>query len=171
MNVEEGHHVHAAVARGEGQAGFDVARGGANTPQVQTRGNVLKITGILGPSRELVVPGKRFTLRQVGALGAWIEAQRKGGTSATGADRFGLSSAQLKTVHEQLQAPATFSTKGRKAVELLVLLTRRVGYPLRLSSASHRKTLTALICDQELKDLSCGTAIASRPSRKPPTAA
>ena len=68
------------------------------TPTVERRGERVYVTAVIGRDNQLIVPGRKFTQRQIAALRAWVEAQRSGGASQSqsGGERFGLTAQQLQ---------------------------------------------------------------------------
>jgi hypothetical protein len=149
-----------------GLKGVRVRAGGSARsakPSVKQVGNSVHITSVIGSQKELIVPGRRFTLRQRAALAAWIDQQRAGtpqGKATKTKDRFGLTTADLKRLHAALKPPLTFSTTGKNARRVVSAIEQLTGarFDLTPEAASllNRATVSA-----ELKNISSGTALAA----------
>ena len=131
-------------------------------PSVQRSASSVHITAIINSQNELLVPGKRFSLRQQSALKNWIEQQRapKPDTASKELDRFGLKRDQLLKVQDALKPVVAESTRGKNAHKVFRDITRQISLGLRISPTV-RSILSEGQVKAELQGLSSGTALAA----------
>jgi hypothetical protein len=116
---------------------------------------------VIDANNLLVVPGRRFSIRQQSALQSWLDQQRKGDRTAnTSKDRFGLTSSQLKQMHEALKLTVVESTKGESVSNLVNSIAKRVGFPLKVSTAA-RVRWNDVKATTEWKGFTSGTVMAA----------
>lgn len=120
-----------------------------------------KVVGMLGGRNELIVPGGKFSVRDIAKLTAWIDKVRDGGEESVLAPRlvFGLTEAQLVGTHDKLSKLVEFSTKGLTAAEVSRRIAEGAGIELESDPAA-RATAGEPVPD-ELQGLSTGTALAA----------
>ncbi|HWC89424.1 MAG TPA: hypothetical protein VG433_07210, partial [Pirellulales bacterium] len=116
--------------------------GGADTPKIDVAGTtaepVYRVTGLITPRNELVLPGGRFQVRDRGGVAKWLAVLRSEGPArAQGAPRlaFGFTQEQLVQVSTDLARPVDFSTKGLTARQVLERLGQKLTYPLLAGAA------------------------------------
>lgn len=138
-------------------------RSKAAQPEAKWVGSTLYITGVIGANNELIVPGRKFSVRQTKDLVAWIGNQKKTKTDGplqTKDQRFGMTLGQLQQVHDLLKPALTDSTKNKPTAVILRTVARTTGLPLKIN----RTELKALAGDTsaiEWKGFSVGTALAA----------
>jgi len=146
-------NVRLRSARGTEQVGVQV-RGTAAQP-------IYVVTGRVLSSQELLLPPGRFRRSDLGRLAAWLDDLARYGPEESRPQRgaFGLSAEQFEAVLLDTRTPVGFSTQGKARSEVV----RQVAARLRLPLQWDPRAATALGGDavaEELKDLSCGTALA-----------
>ena len=123
------------------------------------------VTGIVRSRSELLLPGGSFRPSDAGRLKQWLDdlAERGPGTGKA-ADKeenaaFGLRSAQLDRVREDLAAPVDFATRGATCRQVVEKIAERLKWPLKLDGETAH-ALADQKFDESLSGLSCGTALA-----------
>lgn len=129
-------------------------------PAVKRTGTTVHITAVIDGSNQLVVPGRRFSIREKSALQKWLDQQRTGDTVDVQKDRFGLTRSQLEQVHDALKRTVLNSTKGSDVRELVTSLTRQTGFVLNVALPARRAWNGGVVTD-EWKGFSSGTVIAA----------
>jgi hypothetical protein len=134
---------------------------------VQQRGSgntaTYLVTGALTARNTLRLPGAEFRLGDKAGLTAWIAKLKEGGETRLNEQEavFGMTPTQLVAVHEALQVPVAFATKGQRSFDVL----KRISAGLRLSFLADGEARQAMGGDDpvldELQGLSAGTAIAA----------
>jgi hypothetical protein len=139
---------------------------GADTPKIDVAGTtadpVYRVTGLITPRNELVLPGGRFQVRDRGGVAKWLAVLRSEGPArAQGAPRlaFGFTQEQLVQVSTDLARPVDFSTKGLTARQVLERLGQKLTYPL-LAGAAVADQLGGDGLADELQGISAGTVLA-----------
>jgi hypothetical protein len=134
-------------------------------PGIATEGDasrpVYLVTGLITSRNEIVLPGARFRRGDLARLATWLRDLAENGPAAGRAAKspLGLSSGDFNKVRKDLAATVDFSTVGmtrRRAVEKI---GQQLELPLRLDADVARELADNKIED-ELKGLSCGTALA-----------
>jgi len=131
-------------------------RGTAASPTYQ-------VTGLLTARNTLRLPGAEFRFGDKAGIARWIEKLEEGGESGLherpGA--FGLTATQLVKVHEALNVPVPFKTKGQRSYDAM----KRIAGTLSLSFAADQSALDAMAGGDQVRDelqgLSAGTALAA----------
>ncbi len=139
----------------------------SDEPLIENRGNDQSpryaVTGLLMADNRLALPGLTLRYGQRRELTAWLEKLRGGGpqaiTAATGA--FGLTAQQLVTLHDALKKPVDHSTKGESLSALVEQVERSMSVPLKVDTSARRAVSSENKVLDELKGLSCGTALAA----------
>lgn len=157
-SVSAGQEWARALARLK-SARVRIASGQSPKPDVRRTASLIRVTAVIDSGNLLVVPGGRFSTRQVSGLQAWIDQLRTSSGKPAANDRFGLSTEQLKRVHESLKQVVRFSTLDKSASEMLARISRRVGHSIRISK-QHRLALDATKVTHELEGMTGGTAMA-----------
>ena len=130
-------------------------------PTIQRKRNLIRIIAIIDSGNGLVLPGKRFSLRQQPAIADWIETQRAGKQSKdTSTARFGLTNEQLRELHETLKPAVQESTIGKNTRTVVLSLTKLVSINIQTTSEI-RHILGQAKVDVELQGLTAGTALAA----------
>ena len=131
-------------------------RGTASSPTYQ-------VTGLLTTRNTLRLPGGEFRFGDKAGIARWIAKLKEGGESGLfetpGA--FGLTATQLVKVHEALNVPVIFSTKGQRSYDAM----KRISGTLSLSFTADRDAMNKMVggnpIRDELQGLSAGTALAA----------
>lgn len=140
---------------------------GTDTLKIDVAGTtadpVYRVTGMITPRNELVLPGGgRFQVRDRGGVAKWLTTLRNEGPArAQGAPRlaFGFSQEQLVLVSTDLARPVDFATKGLTARQVLERLGQKLAYPL-LAAAGVADQLGGEALVDELQGVSAGTVLA-----------
>jgi hypothetical protein len=122
------------------------------------------VMGILTADGKLNLPNRgRFTLADKARLGAWFDKVRGDGIEAiaTRPAAFGLLPSQLVEVHEALQAPVNFSTKGQLPRDVAKKIADKLPFRFVTDTASQRALGSPEPVADELQGLSAGTVLAS----------
>ncbi len=131
------------------KVGIDV-QGSPNHPMYIVTGRVLS-------HDELQLPGARFKRSELRQLARWLDDLAQNGPPDKRPPKvaFGLTAAQYDQVRNDLAALVGFSTHGLARREAVEKIARKLSLPLRLEDGSGDDKV-----DEELADLSCGTALA-----------
>jgi len=122
-----------------------------------------RVTGVLTSRNTLRLPGGEFRFGDKAGIARWIAKVKEGGASGLSETpaAFGLSATQLVKVHEALNVPVVFSTKGQKSYDAM----KRISSTLSLSFTADQDVLNRMFGEKpvrdELKGLSAGTALAA----------
>ncbi len=121
-----------------------------------------KVTGILASDNKLYLPGGKFGVRDVGQLRTWLDNLEDAGAEGVTAPRgaFGFTPGQFQEVYDDLKRPLGRSTKGVPAMQVAHQIADRVRLPFQLDPGA-TAALSHVTVQDELKDLSCGTALAA----------
>jgi hypothetical protein len=141
------------VANEGDKPGIDV-QGTAENP-------IYVVIGIVESRDAIVLPGGRYRRGDMARLAQWIKDLAERGPNAKKEEKgaFGLTAAQLDRVRKDLAAPVGFSTQGMTRQKMVEKIADQLKLPLRLDA----ETAQALADDKvedELTDLTCGTALA-----------
>lgn len=122
----------------------------------------VKIQGAIHKEK-LVLPGKKFSIRDRAGLRDYIKSIRDDGANVGLADKkaFGLTSQQLVDLNGILSKKLDQSTKGKTCAEVLTSIKRSI--PLRFQTDTAAKTALKRQepIEDELAGLSIGTALAA----------
>ncbi len=135
---------------------------GIAKPSVHRSDVSVRITAVISPQNELLVPGRRFTLRQRSAIENWIDGQRAGPPQegAKELDRFGLSREQLASVHAAFKPTVVEPTLGKNARGVVLAITKQITLDTTMSPTV-RKILGEEQVRVELQGISSGTSLAA----------
>jgi len=150
-----------------GISGLRVQAGGeTDKPEINSQGSgdsrSFRVTGILAADNMLHVPGGKFSVRDRSGLTRWLENLGDAGVEGVTKQRsaFGLLPSELVKVDNDLARRVGRSTKGRTAKEVARAVADRVQLPFELDPGV-TSALARVQIEDELKDLSCGTALAA----------
>jgi hypothetical protein len=139
---------------------------GADKPKIDVAGTtadpVYRVTGLITPRNELVLPGGRFSLRDRGGLTKWLALLRSEGPArAQGGARlaFGFTQEQLVQVSADLARPVDFATQGTSPRQVFERLGQKLTYPLLATGAVAGQLGGEPVAD-ELQGVSAGTVLA-----------
>ena len=145
------------------------ALGGAASASVKEnetdRAISIRVTGFLERGK-LVLPGGKFTIREMGKIKNLISGFRKDGAEVTLSEKkaFGLTAKQLVWLHSQLNVKVKNPTKDRKLSDIIAELRKPLEQesqvPLVIDSSARRIIDTAK-ATEELQGLSTGTTLAA----------
>lgn len=124
---------------------------------------VYHVLGILTNRSRLLLPGGEFSLSDREAMAGWIkkvEADGAGGPT-TQPTAFGLTAEQLVDFHETLARPAECETKGRRCGDVARDLVKTLPLEFAVSDAARQAFGSDESCGDNLRGLSCGTALAA----------
>jgi hypothetical protein len=121
------------------------------------------VTGIITSADEVVVPGARFRAAEARRLAQWLDDLAQHGPPGERPQRsaFGLTADELAEVHQALSGRVGFSTKGIGRREAIERIGNRLPLPLRVETALLRAIRDDDTVEEELSDLTCGTALAA----------
>ena len=137
----------------------------SDTVGIETLGDpqspIYVVTGIVRSADELVLPGRVYRRGDLNRLAEWLNDLAKHGPNAAKERNaaFGLFSAQLDEVRQDLSTPVGFATQGASRQEVVRKIARRLKFPLKLDGDTDR-ALAGDKVGEELIDLSCGTTLA-----------
>ncbi len=134
----------------------------AAQPSIHRSDVSVRITAVISAQNELLVPGRRFTLRQTSAIEQWIDGQRAGRPQegVNKRDRFGLSREQLLRVHAALKPTVVGPTRGKNARSVILAITQQISLDTQMSPTV-RKILGEQHVQVELQGISSGTSLAA----------
>ncbi len=133
-------------------------------PRIDIRGTTENptyiVTGIVLSRNELQLPGARFRRTELGRLAAWLDDLAAHGPAPLREKKgaFGLSADELERVRKDLAAPLRFRTQGTALQDVVRKIADRLRLPLRLEGGE--AALGGDKVEDELRQLSCGTALA-----------
>jgi hypothetical protein len=121
-----------------------------------------QVLGILTAGNQLIVPGGKFTLRDAGRIKNWLENLADQGEAGVAQRRtaFGLLAQQLLDVIDDLKRPVGFTTRELALTEAVDKIGGTLKYPLQIDAAA-RNDLREVTIEDDLSELSCGTALAA----------
>lgn len=156
-------------ARELGQMGITRVRIRTAFPSDQPKVEVLPtspqptyhVIGIINNSNELVVPGGRFSIRQLSSFVRWIDELRTSGPpeSRPKTVAFGLDIVRFQLVKQDLAQPVAISTLGRKSRDIVEQLLAKLHNPVVWDERA-KSLLSSHEIGEELKSLATGTALA-----------
>jgi hypothetical protein len=119
------------------------------------------VTGIVKSRDELLLPCGVFRRSDAARLARWLDDLAAHGPPDRRPQKsaFGLTAEQFQQVHQQLARPVDFSTRAAARAEVVAKIGRQLQLPLQFDAESAR-ALGDDTVEEELRDLSCGTALA-----------
>ena len=133
---------------------------------IVTEGDAAKpvyvVTGIITSRNEILLPGgARFGRGDVARLAAWLKDLADNGPAAGRKPKspYGLSGADFAKVRKDLATPVGFATLGMTRQQVVEKIAGQLKLPLRLD-ADVAQALANDKLEDDLSDLSCGTALA-----------
>jgi hypothetical protein len=133
---------------------------------IETRGSaenpIYVVTGIIRSHDELQMPGRTFHRVDVAQLARWIkDLADHGPTSGKKEPKaaFGLTSAEMERVHNDLATPVSFHTQGVSCRLVVEKIAKQLQRSLEMDESVAR-ALDEEKMAEELSNLSCGTALA-----------
>lgn len=118
------------------------------------------VKGVIASDEVLQLPGRRFSLRELGQLGRWLDDLAQQGPEEKRPQKtaFGLDVVQYQQVHKELAVAVDFATDGRSRQEVIAKIAGQLQFPVR------REALTSPGADEkvveDLARLSRGTVLA-----------
>ena len=134
-------------------------------PGIVTEGEgdkrVYVVTGIITSRDEIVLPGARFRRGDLARLATWMKDLAENGPVAgrEAKSSLGLSGGDFNKVRKDLATPVGFSTVGMTSQKAVEKIAGQLKMPLKLDADVARALADDKIED-DLSDLSCGTALA-----------
>jgi hypothetical protein len=120
------------------------------------------VIGILTRSNRLRLPGGEFGLSDRARIGDWITRLRdEGAAGPVKTAAFGLTEEQLVAFHDKLAATVPFTTRGRRAGDVARDIVRLAAVEFTVSEAARQAFQGDELLEDELRSLSCGTALAA----------
>jgi len=138
----------------------------AEEPRIEVTGPqnapIYRVIGLILPNGDILVPGKRFSLRQAKQFAQWLDELARLGPEETRPQlgKFRLTGEQLLKLHESLSLPVGFSTKGVPRADVIRRILPQLGYPVDCSQELLAPLPAEDTIAEELIDLSLGTAFA-----------
>lgn len=122
---------------------------------------VYHVLAVINAQNELVVPGGRFSIRQIEMFRQWLNDLRQQGPPESRPKQvaFGLNIVQFEQVRHDMSRPVKFSTKGHPRNELVENLVAALSNTT-VFDPDARKRLGQDPFDEELQGLAVGTALA-----------
>ncbi|MGB9690062.1 hypothetical protein [Thermogutta sp.] len=119
------------------------------------------VIGIVNNSNELVVPGARFSIRQLSGFVRWIDDLRTSGPpqSRPKTVAFGLDMVRFQLVKQDLAQPVAISTLARDSREIVDQLLAKLHNPVVWDERA-KSRLSSHEIGEELKTLATGTVLA-----------
>lgn len=146
------------------------AMGGSASASVKEKENrnsiSIRVTGFLDRGK-LVLPGGKFSIREIGKIKTLIDGFRKDGAEVTLADKkaFGLTAKQLVWLHNQLTVKVEKPTKDRQLAEIIEELRKPLEQnskiPIVIDRSARSLIQSNATATEELKGLSTGTSLAA----------
>jgi hypothetical protein len=140
-------------------------RSGDDKPGISTEngagGVVYLVTGTITSRNEILLPGARFGRGDMGRLAAWLKDLAENGPAAgrQAKSPSGLTNADFRKVRKDLAATVDFATLGMTRQQAVKKIAEKLELPLKLDGDAAR-ALAGEKIEDELKGLSCGTALA-----------
>lgn len=136
-------------------------------PEIEVGGTAARPTyrvmGILTAKSELLLPGATFSTRDSARLKKWLADLRALGPEGakSGGDLpFGMPSAQLADLHDDLARAVGFSTKGMEPAKAVAQIAGAIQTPIVIERAAAKELDKADAVTEELKEVSSGSALA-----------
>ncbi len=153
------------------EASFDSIRIPAGTAgdQVEIRplgaagSGSYRVVGRLTERNTLMLPGGEFRFGDTAGVKSWVARLRQGDDDG-GPDTprpFGLTPDQLVAVHDALNAPVAFSTRGQPSYDVLKRIAAGVTLGFESDAQTRQTMMDADPVADELQGLSAGTALAA----------
>jgi hypothetical protein len=143
------------------RAGFE-----GDKPELESTGTAnapaYRVVGVLAGDNMLHVPGGKFGMRETGRLRKWLNDLGNDGIEGVTHERmaFGLTPSQIEQVMSDLKQPVGFSTLNLPADQAVAKIARLLRLPLKIDVGVGGQLAGVKVAD-ELKDLTCGTALAA----------
>lgn len=139
-----------------GDVGSVTNRGSEQSPSYH-------VVGVLTAQNTLRLPGGTFTLSDRAGITKWITKLQSGGeealTARTGA--FGLTSKQLVSIHDELAARVTTTTRGKRTGEVVQSIVQSLPREVAIDPAARQVLLGEDAVAEEMLGVSSGTALAA----------
>jgi hypothetical protein len=134
-------------------------------PGIVTEGTADKpvyvVTGVITSRNEILLPGARFKRGDVARLATWLKDLAEKGPAAgrKPTSPYGLSGEDFAKIRRDLATPVGFATLGMTRQQAVEKIAGQLKLPLKLD-ADVARALGNDKLEDELTDLSCGTALA-----------
>lgn len=136
---------------------------GPEIKEIRNSGStIIKVSGAIN-GRNLLLPGKSFSMSNPGAIRNYLDALRADGSQMALAEKlaFGLTSDQLVKVHESLGGKVDAATLDQPVSDVVGRILKKVDLELVLTSASRELMRNDARVKEELQGLTYGTALAA----------
>ncbi len=123
-----------------------------------------RVTGLLDSSSKLHLPGQRpITRFSAGQVKAYISKLRDSGVEgvATPPAAFGLTPTQLLDLHKKMSATVTFSTAGKKSIDVARQLVDALPMQVAMDESAKPALASAQKVQAEMLGMSLGTTMAA----------
>lgn len=122
-----------------------------------------KITGLINSRGQLILPGGRYSLRDVEKIREYVESIKADGAEVALAQKmaFGLTAEQLVAVHEALTPAYEQNTLGATPAQVLTNIRRTCTTPIVLDASANAALQGDYTIQDELNGLSQGTVLAA----------
>jgi hypothetical protein len=125
---------------------------------------IYKVVGRLASSKQLELPGGKFSPQDRAGLSKWLAKLRAEGPQSSGgggiATPFGLSAKQLGAVNADLATRVSFDTKEITPGEFLEKLAPALNYSLAVDRLTRQRLAHAEPIGEQLQGLTSGAALA-----------
>lgn len=120
-----------------------------------------RVLGVVDHTNQLLLPGARFSIRQLNGLVNWLDELRRDGPPSERPKpvAFGLDVVQFQLLKQQLAAPVTFSLKGQTVAQAVGRLAEQLATPVTWEPRT-RERLSQDPVNEELQGLALGTSLA-----------
>lgn len=121
------------------------------------------VTGIITSGNVLRLPGATIRLNDKSGLNNWIAKLQDGGDEGVRAKKvaYGLSAKEMVAVHDAVKGTVDFDTKGKPTGEVFSQIVKQIELPVELASSAAEVADSQEPVADELRGLSCGTALAA----------
>ena len=138
---------------------------GREEPSIERDAGTIRIKGVLSARNDLLLPGKRFSMRDRAGLANWIDDLANQSDEASARFAFGLTAKQLVAVHDAVKTRVPFSTVNastddKKTAEVVNDLAKLIELPITVSAAARIGLNADFPVTDELQGLASGTALA-----------
>jgi hypothetical protein len=122
---------------------------------------VYVVTGVITSRNEILLPGARFGRGDVARMATWLKDLADNGPVAErkATSEYGLTGADFAKVRKDLGTQVGFTTLGITRRQAVEKIADRLKLPLKLE-ADIARALDGDKIEDDLSDLSCGTALA-----------
>lgn len=142
------------IRGGRGGDRVEVEIGGTETRPVY------RVRGALTGRNRVRLPGGEYSMSQAGAIGAWLSGLGKEAGGDGAENPWALPAEAAEATWRDLSKRIDTSTAGMSRGEALTVVQSLIAYPILIEVADEARLRVDLECQDELRGMSCGTALA-----------